>query len=101
MNSSVHGTTHESPLERSKEENLILLDQVPPYKVVKIETRKVSKDCYVSYLGNKYSIPYKFAGRNAELHIFDGKLQVYIDNESICEHEILSGNCRVLSLIHI
>jgi transposase len=95
VNSSVHGTTHESPLERSKEENLILLDQVPPYKVVKIETRKVSKDCYVSYLGNKYSIPYKFAGRNAELHIFDGKLQVYIDNESICEHEILSGNCRV------
>jgi hypothetical protein len=21
---------------------------------------------------------------------------VYIDNESICEHEILSGNCRVI-----
>jgi len=96
VNSSVHGTTQEVPLERFKEENLIHLDQVPPYKVVKLETRKVSRDCYVSYLGNKYSVPYKFAERIAELHIFDGKFQVYIDNESVCEHEILLGNCRVI-----
>ena len=96
VNSNVHGTTQEVPLERFKEENLIHLDQVPPYKVVKIETRKVSRDCYVSYLGNKYSVPYKFAERIAELHIFDGKFQVYIDNESVCEHEILPGNGRVI-----
>jgi transposase len=96
VNSTVHGTIHEIPLERFKEENLILLDQVPPYKIVKLETRKVSRDCYVSYLGNKYSIPYKFAERIAELHIFDGKFQVYIDNEGVCEHEILPGNCRVI-----
>ena len=96
VNSSVHGTTHEIPLERLKEENLILLDQVPPYKVVKIETRKVSRDCYVSYLGNKYSVPYKFAGRTAELHVSDGKFQIYIDNENIYEHEIFPGNCRVI-----
>jgi transposase len=96
VNSSVHGTTYEIPLDRFKEENLILLDQVLPFKVVKIETRKISKDSYVSYLGNKYSIPYKFAGRPVELHISDGKFQVYIDNESICEHEILSGNFRVI-----
>jgi transposase len=96
VNSTVHGTTHEIPLERFKEENLILLDQVPPYKIVMLETRKVSRDCYVSYLGNKYSIPYKFAERIAELHIFDGKFQVYIDNEGVCEHEILPGNCRVI-----
>jgi Transposase and inactivated derivatives len=96
VNSNVHGTTHEVPLERFKEENLILLDQVPPYKVVKIETRKVSRDCYVSYLGNKYSVPYKFAGRTAELHVSDGKFQIYIDNENICEHEIFPGNCRVI-----
>ena len=96
VNSSVHGTTYEVPLERLKEENLILLDQVLPYKVVKIETRKVSSDCYISYLGNKYSVPYKFAGRTAELHISDGKFQVYIDSENVCEHEILPGNCRVI-----
>ena|GEM_PF-3091603 len=75
---------------------MVPLDQVPAYKVVKKETRKVSRDCYVSYLGNKYSVPYKFAGRTIELHISEGKFQVYIDSESVCEHEILSGNCRVI-----
>ena len=98
VNSSVHGTTHEIPLERLKEENLILLDQVSPYKVVRIEIRKISSDCYISFLGNKYSAPYKFAGRTAELHISDGKFQVYVDNELICEHEILSGNNRVIRI---
>ncbi len=96
VNSSIHGTTHQIPLERLKEENLILLDQVSPYKIVRIETRKVSSDCYISYLGNKYSAPYKFAGRTTELHISDGKFKVYVNNECICEHEILPGNCRVI-----
>ncbi|AGF98036.1 Mobile element protein [Methanosarcina mazei Tuc01] len=71
------------------------LRQVPPYKVVHKETRKVSRDCYISFLGNKYSVPYRFAGRTAELQIFEGKFEVYVDYEKICEHEILPGNCRV------
>ena len=95
VNSTVHGTTYQIPLERFKEENLNPLDQVPPYKVVHKETRKVSRDCYISFLGNKYSVPYRFAGRTAELQIFEGKFEVYVDYEKICEHEILPGNCRV------
>jgi len=96
VNSSVHGTTYEIPLERFKEEELTPLDQVLAYNVVKEETRKVSRDCYISYLGNKYSVPYKFAGRTAELHISEGKFEVYVDNECICEHEILHENGSVI-----
>ena len=95
VNSTVHGTTYQIPLERFKEENLSPRDQVPPYKVVHKETRKVSRDCYISFLGNKYSVPYRFAGRTAEIQIFEGKFEVYVDYEKICEHEILPGNCRV------
>ncbi|KKG14409.1 integrase [Methanosarcina sp. 2.H.T.1A.6] len=95
VNSTVHGTTYQIPLERFKEENLNPLGQVPPYKVVHKETRKISRDCYISFLGNKYSVPYRFAGRTAELQSFEGKLEVYVDYEKICEHEILPGNCRV------
>lgn len=94
VNSTVHGTTYQIPLERFKEENLNPLGQVPPYKVVHKETRKVSRDCYISFLGNKYSVPYRFAGRTAELQIFDGKLEVCVDYEKVCEHEILPGTCR-------
>jgi transposase len=95
VNSTIHGTTYQIPLDRFKEENLNPLDQVPPYKVVHKETRKVSRDCYISFLGNKYSVPYRFAGRTAELQIFEGKFEVYVDYEKVCEHEILPGNCRV------
>jgi hypothetical protein len=95
VNSTVHGTTYQIPLERFKEEDLNPLGQVPPYKVVQKETRKVSRDCYISFLGNKYSVPYRYAGRTAELQIFEGKLEVYVDYEKVCEHAILPGNCRV------
>lgn len=92
VNSTVHGTTYQIPLERIKEENLNPLGQVPPYKVVHKETRKVSKDCYISFLGKKYSVPYRFAGRIVELQIFGEKFEVYVDYEKVCEHEILPGN---------
>ena len=71
VNSTVDGTTYQIPLERFKEEDLNPLGQVPPYKVVQKETRKVSRDCYISFLGNKYSVPYRYAGRTAELQIFE------------------------------
>jgi hypothetical protein len=63
VNSTVHRTTYQIPLERFKEENLSLLEQVPPYKIVLKKTRKVSKDCYISFLGNKYSVPTGLQGK--------------------------------------
>lgn len=95
VNSTVHGTTHEIPLDRFKIEELLPLNQ-HPYRMVRKEKRKVSRDCYVSYMGNKYSVPYRFAGRLSEIHIGEGKLQIYVDNEQLCEHEIIPGNSRVV-----
>lgn len=95
VNSSVHGTTHEIPLERLKSEELKPIDGVPAYLVVREEPRKISRDCFISYLGNKYSVPYRFAGREATLQIFNDKFRVIVGGETACEHEILSGTCRM------
>ncbi len=94
VNSSVHGTTHEIPLERLKSEGLKPIGGVPEYLVIREETRKISRDCFISYLGNKYSVPYKYAGREATLQIFEGKLRVIVGGEQVCEHEILTGSGR-------
>ncbi len=94
VNSSVHGTTHEIPLERLKSEELKPIDFFPEYLVIREEARKISRDCFISYLGNKYSVPYKYAGREAILQIFDGKLRVTVSGEQVCEHEILTGSGR-------
>lgn len=95
VNSSVHGTTHEIPLERLKAEGLKPIDGVPEYLVIRDETRTISRDCFISYLGNKYSVPYRFAGREAILQIFEGKFRVIVGGEQICEHEIFAGSGRV------
>jgi hypothetical protein len=96
VNSNVHGTTHEIPLERLKSEGLKPIDGVPEYLVIREETRKISRDCFISYLGNKYSVPYRYAGREATLQIFDGKFRVIVGGEQICEHEILVGSGRTV-----
>jgi len=95
VNSSVHGTTHEIPIDRLKIEELKPIDGVPEYLVIREETRTISRDCFISYIGNQYSVPYRFAGREATLQIFNGKFSVIVGGEPVCEHEILSGSGRV------
>ena len=97
VNSMVHGTTHEIPSDRFKEESLHLrhLDGVRPYHNVRKETRKISRDAYISYLGNRYSVPYRFAGRSANLIISDTSFSVVVGSEKVCTHDILPGRDRV------
>ena len=95
VNSKVHGTTHEIPLERLKNENLLPIHSKAEYPIVQQARRNVSKDCFISYLGNRYSVPYKFAGREAIVHAGNGKLRLFIDGLQICEHELLAGSSRV------
>ncbi len=95
VNSEVHGTTHEIPLERLKVEELKPINGVPEFLVIREEARKISKDCFISYLGNFYSVPYQFAGRGATIQIISGKFKVIVGGEQVCEHEILVGRGRV------
>jgi transposase len=94
VNSEVHGTTHEIPLERFKAEGLKPINGVPEYLVIREEARKISRECFISYLGNMYSAPYRFAGREAILQIIGGKFKVIVGGELVCEHEILAGRGR-------
>jgi hypothetical protein len=95
VNSEVHGTTHEIPLERLKLEGLKPLDRVTEYLIIREEKRTISKDCFISYLGNFYSVPYRFAGRETTLQIIGGKFKVIVGGEQVCEHEIIAGRARV------
>jgi hypothetical protein len=95
INSTVHGTTNEIPLERLKEEGLRDFDAAPPYHNLQEESRKISRDSYVSYLGNRYSVPYRFAGRNCLLQISDKTLTIVVGKEVICTHEINQGHGRI------
>lgn len=95
VNNRVHGTTHEIPKERLEKEMLQSLMDKPRYVIYQQAHRKITRDCYISYQGNKYSIPYIYAGREAQVRIYDDTLEVVLDERVICTHDILLGRNRV------
>ena len=92
VNSAIHSTTNEVPLERLKEEGLRDYAAVLPYHNILEEDRKISRDSYVSYLDNRYSVPYRYAGRTCSLQISDKTIAIVVSGEVICTHEIQPGH---------
>ena len=87
----VHATTGVIPLDRLAEEQLHPIDARPTFPVPISETRQVSRGCYVSFGGNRYSMPWRFAGREAQLRVKGRELLIEIDNQEVCRHELRSG----------
>ena len=54
---------HQIPKELLAMEKFNHVDRAPEYFTSKEETRKVSRDCYVSLNGNRYSVPWIYAGK--------------------------------------
>ena len=94
VNSQIHGTTHEIPVERLKKESLNQLSSVPTYMTRKEESRKISRDCYVSYKGNRYSVPWKYAGRECRIIEESSIIKLEIDSGIVADHAILTGTGR-------
>lgn len=59
-NLRVHGTTGEIPFERLPGEQLQPLADRPDYDTSLTGYRRASKDCFVSYGGNYYSVPFAY-----------------------------------------
>ena len=95
VNSQLHGTTHEIPLQRLKDEKLNPLSSVPAYMTRKEESRKISRDCYVSYKWNRYSVSWKYAGRECRIIDESYTIRIEIDSSIVSEHVILAGTGRI------
>lgn len=96
VNNAIHGTTNEIPVGRLKQENLKTITGVQPYQVRREEHRKISNDSYVSYRGNRYSVPYQLAGRAAILELDETRIIIRVGSEVVCSHDIVPGHCRAI-----
>ena len=96
VNCRVHRTTGAVPRDRLTEEKLTPFSGKPPYQIVTIAYRKISRDCFIDYLGNRYSIPWRQAGRQARLFVKNGILTVEVAGEKVCEHELRIGSGNVV-----
>jgi transposase len=86
VNGKVHATTGEIPFERLKKEHLNPL--VREYIIDKINLRRVSKDCLISYSGNQYSVPSPYVGRDVAVVALENMLAVYHDGKQIAIHRL-------------
>jgi transposase len=62
-NMRIHGTTGEVPFERLPEEGLAPIYDKPDYDTSHVAYRRCTRDCFVSYQGNFYSLPASYAGQ--------------------------------------
>ena len=59
------------------------------------EIRKVSRDCYASYRGNRYSVPWKYAGRECRIIEESALVKIEIDSSIVAEHSLIPGTGRI------
>lgn len=72
-----------------------------PFVITRMEPRRVSHDCLVSWNGSKYSVPWALAGREVVVRELEsGVLLVEHDGEVVARHRVLSGRGRVLDPVH-
>ena len=92
VNHQPHATTREIPYERLPHERLLLNEQ-PDYDTSYMEDRRVAKDCLLSYRGNRYSVPFRFAGKTVLVRepVSRGRIEIYSDIQVIAEHRLAGG----------
>ena len=95
VNGQVHRTTGAVPFDRLPMEHLNPIQGHPAYAPHVTDTRRVSRDCYVSYYGNRYSVPWKHAGRESTVTESQGRLSVTVDGAVVAQHEVLQGTGRI------
>lgn len=102
-NPRVHGTTGEVPFTRLPLEQLQPLLGKPAYDTSVISYRRASKDCFISYAGNYYSVPCEYVRQTLKLkETASGQLLVLnAQDEVVSEHHLGAGrNQRIAVPAH-
>ncbi len=87
-NQRVHGTTHEQVLARwdADRMNLASVNGRAAYPYVDDELRKVARDAFVSWQGNRYSVPWRYAGKEVWVRERGGEVEVHYGAQQIAVH---------------
>jgi transposase len=99
VNHQQHATTREVPYQRLPQERLLLIDEQPDYDTSYMEDRRVAKDCLLSYRGNRYSVPFRFAGKTVLVRepVAGDCIEIYHDVKIIAEHRLADGRGAMVS----
>lgn len=99
-NHRVHGTTHRVVQEAWQEEQAVLprCDQRGPYPVVIEQVRRVSRDAYVTYQANRYSVPWHAAGKEVVIREVGAHLEIWRDTQQLARHVCCPGRHQIVTI---
>lgn len=86
--SKPHGTTGKIPLEALKDEPLLPLPSKAVRNRYRWETRKVTRDGFVSFDGAKYGLPWQYSGREVRVRICNEHFEAYDGEVMIACHKV-------------
>jgi transposase len=77
--------------------NLQTLNGRPPYPYLDDELRKVARDAYVPWRASRYSVHWKYAGKDVWVREHGPEVEVYCDNERIAVHQQAARKHQVIT----
>ncbi|KZO00432.1 IS21 family transposase (plasmid) [Bacillus badius] len=99
-NKKKNETTNEPPVQRFQKEQSFLQPWgiKPLFPTSHWEMREVSRDCFVSYQGKKYSVPFRYAGQKVKIKItLDREIEIYDEQECMAKHPILTEKAQMIA----
>ena len=99
-NRRTHGTTHCVVKESWETERDCLQSIVgrPPYAYIEQEQRRASRDAFIAWRGNGFSVPWTYAGRDVAVREVHGGVEVWAGPERIAAHALPEGKHRTVAV---
>ena len=86
INSREHSEIHEIPRERLVREGLTALMARPRYDTREHVARRASRDCWVAFEGNFYSVPWLYAAKELTLLVGESGIEIFSNTQKIASH---------------
>lgn len=93
----IHGTTHQRPIERFKDEAAALMPTAgqPSYLAAMVRERVVADDWLVSIEGNRYSVPFALIGKAVQVVREGGHWVMRHRGAVVAQHAVLAGRAQM------
>lgn len=82
-----HGTTRRAPLALFEIERQHLLPlPATPFELTDVRRATLHRDCHVTVDGSYYSAPYRYAGKQLDVYLFERVVQLFDGRELLATH---------------
>lgn len=101
----IHGTTGELPIERFCRDEMTALQAIngrPPFRQVRVVTRRVQGDGCIDLDTNHYSVPWPLIGAPVTVEVSDGVVRISHAGSVVASHPVRRGRReRAVDTIHL